>query len=627
MMTPNGPPTPKGVGGPSPPLVSRGSEEGWEMEIPTLGFPSEEGGRGLGPPPTPGGVHAADTRDRRGYRLGWEGEEGPLPNQQETRDHSLTHIDRRGLPSTGIEGVQGEGRREDSQKGRAGKLSRQPYMSRELRMLDHSDEPLQKRVRRPARELGYDNSCEVTRNSNMICPITCGCHNSLLDISKKTRVVSDVLRSTRKIWKNELIAVFGFTSAIMKTDEIKELKQAQEKRNSDLYRTSIQYTVLGKIHGREVYLIPPQDAALLLQDRISPKLRKSLKQHNSVGGVGQLANHTCCDTHWNANLEVASIEHHEETDIEPMGILRAKHDIEQDTEILTRYWHNKKDAWRNIFVCECCACTNHTRHASGPPELDAKPANGTALSPGHPPSTDLDLPTVHQKPRHNVPTKSKQDYPDSEIDSWDWDELEASPPIETSTPIQTLTIQPSIGDVKGIPWDLQHIGSLDHGTDPPNRMCPFPSHSMLQIMASIPDQSFPEPWQPVLGALVEVFTGGDAQQWRVSHIKKGIGTSVTITHKSSVMIVDKGWFMFDTDTGRLVLQRLGFFGDNHLKRTTNSYEMWCDILHPDRMMDGEILTVLLEWIMQGHPGREELGLQIAKDTSWLVHRKITREII
>jgi len=168
--------------------------------------------------------------------------------------------------------------------------------------------------------------------------------------------------------------------------------------------------------------------------------------------------------------------------------------------------------------------------------------------------------------------------------------------------------------------DLEHIGPLDHGTDPPNRVCPVLSHSMLQRMASVPDQSFPEPWQPVLGAQVMVFTGGDAQQWRVSHIKKSIGTLVTITHESSVMIVDKGWFMFDTDTGRLVLQRLGFFGDNHLKRTTNSYEIWRNILHPDRMMDGEILTVLLEWTMQGHPGREELGLPIAKDISWLVDR-------
>ena len=171
----------------------------------------------------------------------------------------------------------------------------------------------------------------------MIYPITCECHDSLLDINKKTRVVSEVLRSTRKIWKKELIAVFGLTSAITTTDEIIELKQAQEKRNSDLYSTSIQYTVLGKIHGREIYLVPPQDVALLLQDRISPKLRKSLKKHSAVEGVGQLANHTCCDAHWNANLEVASIEHHEATDMEPMGILRARHDIEQDTEILTRY--------------------------------------------------------------------------------------------------------------------------------------------------------------------------------------------------------------------------------------------------------------------------------------------------
>ena len=54
----------------------------------------------------------------------------------------------------------------------------------------------------------------------------------------------------------------------------------------------MQYTVLGKINGKEVYLVPPQDAALLLEDRISPKLRKRLRQYNAVEGVGQLANHT-----------------------------------------------------------------------------------------------------------------------------------------------------------------------------------------------------------------------------------------------------------------------------------------------------------------------------------------------
>jgi len=66
---------------------------------------------------------------------------------------------------------------------------------------------------------------------------------------------------------------------------------------------------------------------------------------------------------------------------------------------------------------------------------------------------------------------------------------------------------------------------------------------MTQRMASVPDQSFPEPWQPIIGAPVTVYTGGDAHQWRVSHIKQGIGASITITHELIEMIVDKSWFM------------------------------------------------------------------------------------
>ena len=183
---------------------------------------------------------------RGGPILGRGMDDGPPSIQPETMDHLLTHVDRKEPPLTRKDGGQNGGRGKDNQKNRPGKASRHTHMSRELRMLDQSDEPLPKRVRRPAREMDHDNSCEVTRESNMICPIACGCHNSLLDISKKTRVVSQILRSTRKIWKNELIAVFDLTSAITKTDEILELKQAQEKRNSDLYSTSMQYTVLAK---------------------------------------------------------------------------------------------------------------------------------------------------------------------------------------------------------------------------------------------------------------------------------------------------------------------------------------------------------------------------------------------
>jgi len=249
----------------------------------------------------------------------------------------------------------------------------------------------------------------------MICPITCGCHNSLLGIGEKTRIVSQILRSTRKIWKNELIAIFGLTAAITNKKEILELKHTQEKRNSDLYRTSIQYTVLGNIHGKEVYLVPPQGAALLLQDRISLRLRSQLKQHNAIEGVGQFANHTCCDAHWNANLEVAAVDHHEETTLEPMGILRAR----KDTEILTRYWHTKKDAWHNIFVCQCCACTNHTEQAPGPlPTVDTTALGGTLSISDHLPREREDPDAETRESKKDDSAGNIPDYPDSEIDDW-----------------------------------------------------------------------------------------------------------------------------------------------------------------------------------------------------------------
>jgi len=278
----------------------------------------------------------------------------------------------------------------------------------------------------------------------MICPITCGCRNSLLDIRGKTLVVLHILRATRKIRENELIASFGLTAAITNKDGISELKLVQKERNSDLYRTSIQYTVLGNIlgniHGKEVYLVPPQDVALLLKDRISSNLRKHLKQHNETEGLGQLANHTCCDIHWNANLEVAAIEHCEETEIVPMVILRARKDIEKDTEILTRYWHKKKDAWQNIFECECCACTNHTGTTINPPAtVDMTVIDDTVLTVDHTPRERQDLETPGHEPNQDHSASNKQDYPESEMDDWDWDEMEASPFKGTTTSIKRPT--------------------------------------------------------------------------------------------------------------------------------------------------------------------------------------------
>jgi len=199
--------------------------------------------------------------------------------------------------------------------------------------------------------------------------------------------------------------------------------------------------------------------------------------------------------------------------MEPMGILRARHDIEQETEILTPYWHKKKDAWQNIFKCECCACTNHTSYIPGPPATtESKPADETAPRTGHPPSIRQDLTKEHQKLYQDNLAGNKHEYPDSEFDAWDWDELEASFPIGTFQPIQPPTTPTPIWGDEGTTRDPRHNGSMDHETDPPHNMCPLALYSMTQRMASVPDQSFPDPWQPVIGALVTVYTGGDAHQ-------------------------------------------------------------------------------------------------------------------
>ena len=231
MMPSNGPPTPQGVGGPTPPLVSRGSEEEGGKRISSEGLP----------PPGRKGYSASPAREEEELsapsRVGGgcprysKGDEEPPP----------THGDKGACtsPQEGIHNLRGgreetRGEYDNSQQQRPDKATRRTHTSRELRMLDPEDKLPPKRARRPTRGMTTDTLCEATRESNMICPTTCGCHNSLRDIEEKTHIVSQTLRSTRLIRKNELIAVFGFTAAITNKPEILALKQAQEERNSDV---------------------------------------------------------------------------------------------------------------------------------------------------------------------------------------------------------------------------------------------------------------------------------------------------------------------------------------------------------------------------------------------------------
>ena len=62
---------------------------------------------------------------------------------------------------------------------------------------------------------------------------------------------------------------------------------------------------------------------------------------------------------------------------------------------------------------------------------ETKAADETASRTGHPPSIRQDPTKENQVlTQDNFPglAGNRQEYPNSEIDAWDWDELEASPP-------------------------------------------------------------------------------------------------------------------------------------------------------------------------------------------------------
>jgi len=232
------------------------------MRIPTGGPPKSQGGGGPTPPPIPGrrGGPTPNPGESDEAPLTQGGDKEPLPIQQDKEEPPLDRGNREEpSPSRSrraeLPHNQEERRRDGGKQGRSAQdrpkqSIRRSHTSWELRMLDPSENPPQKRVRRSTRGTHIsDNFCEITRESNMICPITCGCCNSLLDIRGKTHVVSHILRATRNILKNELIACFGLTAAITNKDKISEMKIVQTERNTDLYRTSLQYTVQGSIHG------------------------------------------------------------------------------------------------------------------------------------------------------------------------------------------------------------------------------------------------------------------------------------------------------------------------------------------------------------------------------------------
>jgi len=82
MMSSNGHPTPKGVGSPTPPLVSKGSKEEGGTRKPTEGFPSSDREGKPTSPPWDGEEAPASKKERGGLFQNQKGDEEPPPTQR-----------------------------------------------------------------------------------------------------------------------------------------------------------------------------------------------------------------------------------------------------------------------------------------------------------------------------------------------------------------------------------------------------------------------------------------------------------------------------------------------------------------------------------------------------------------
>jgi len=202
----------------------------------------------------------------------------------------------------------------------------------------------------------------------------------------------------------------------------------------------------------------------------------------------------------------------------------------------------------DIFVCQCCACTNHTGQAPDPlPTVDTT-ALGDTLHISDPLRREREDPVAETcESKHDDSAANIPEYPDSEIDDWNWDELEASPFKGA-----TISIQPQENTFPLVSKDGTNSGPT--GEENPNHvagtlhtMSHPPPGSILEGIALTPQQSFPEMRPITAGTPVTIYTGGHAQIWKISHSGPDSGPSVTLKHENCVFTVDKSWLTFDIE--------------------------------------------------------------------------------
>ena len=109
----------------------------------------------------------------------------------------------------------------------------------------------------------------------------------------------------------------------------------------------------------EAYWIPPNDKPLIIRSSTSRQLKQLLTTTPPVAGLGQYANHACCENCINAEITPMIILREDKTGKEWRDLqgvaLRATKDIHTEEEIFISY--GEIATWKKVFTCTCCKCS------------------------------------------------------------------------------------------------------------------------------------------------------------------------------------------------------------------------------------------------------------------------------
>ena len=236
---------------------------------------------------------------------------------------------------------------------------------------------------------------QVLSTQGCYCPETCtgvdkkGCNNAVPDFNSEYCVKVNTGRGldpevkylTAKVFlpAGALVTAMGGVTVQSQTQprafsSFTRLHKQQHEQGAQKFQYSVQVGSKG-LKGSTAWLIPPNDFPLLhsLLGHKDKTLRALTADDRVAPGLGQYAQHTCCEKHVNAHLFPIFVLHESEEhegngsrkkkqshdewmELKTVAI-RVDRDIKAGEEILIKYVGSGKSGdFRKVFDCSCCKC-------------------------------------------------------------------------------------------------------------------------------------------------------------------------------------------------------------------------------------------------------------------------------